>query len=272
VRALLVTALGAAALLVQAPAASGAPAASPTPSTKAPVALHSGDAITLQQLFGFLALPVHGGDWMRYRVTFADGPTVMKTIGFGSETVAGAPTLFIETYVHALEVTGLPPGSVSSSIGNDAVLKTYVVGDAFGDLNTPYRIVTSALKIGDLEYEVAPISDETYSALTGDVYSQVRDGVVRSIAPVDLVVGAQTVHASRIVASFVSVPLPAGGFSNGFTFEIWQSPDVPAGTVAISSTGSGPVRWRMLAYGRGYRSLFKNTLDQIRAQGQPAMP
>jgi len=236
-----------------------------------PVALHPGDRITDRQLFAYLSFGPHVGDWMQYRVVFLGGATALKTIGFGVESVGGKQTLYVETHVRALAVTGLAPGT-TTGIGTDAVLKTYVTGVTFADLSSPYRVVTSALKVGDFEYEIPPGTPETYTALAGDANLPARDGAIKSVDPIDMRVGAQSVHATHVVAMFASIPLPAGGVSNGYTLEVWQSPDVPAGTVAISSGGSRSVHWRLLAYGRGYRSLFKKGLDALRGASQPAMP
>jgi hypothetical protein len=237
-----------------------------------PVALHAGGTITDRQLFAYLAYPVSPGDWVRYRVVFADRTTVVKTIGFGVETVAGIRTLFIETHVRAQAVTGLPSGS-AVGIGTDAVLKTYVAGTVFGDLAHPYPVVTSALKVGAFEYEIAPASAQAYSALSGAAIAQVRTGTIQSVQPVDMRVGQQNLHATHVVASFPPAALPVGGFENASTLEVWQSPDAPLGTVAISSEGSRTVDWRLTAFGRGdYKTLFSKTLDQMRQASQPAMP
>lgn len=237
----------------------------------APSALHPGDDVTDRQLYSFLSFPPHPGDWVKYRVAFAGRSTAVKTIGFGSETVDGRATLYVETYVHAVAVTGLPAGS-SVGIGTDASLKTYVTGSSFGDLAYPYRVVTTAVKIGTFEYELSPGADESYTALAGTSYSAPRSGTVRSVEAVDMHVGEQALHATHVVATFTEAPLPVGGVALPFTLELWQSPDAPLGTIAISSVGPREVRWRMLAYGRGdYRSTFKQTLDQIRAQSAPSM-
>jgi len=238
----------------------------------APVAVHPGDTITDRQLFAYLSLPVEAGDWVRYRVVFADRSTAMKTIGFGTESVAGTRTLFVETHVSTQAVTGLP-AETAVGIGTDAVLKTYVAGAAFGDLAHPYTVITSALKVGAMEYEVSPGAGQTYSALAGTAVAQTRTGTIRSVQPVDLHVGSQTLHTVHIVASFDAAPLPVGGVALAYTLEVWQSPDAPLGTVAISSGGSHRVEWRLVAYGRGgYRSLFSKTLDQIRQTSKPTMP
>jgi hypothetical protein len=238
----------------------------------APVALHAGDTITDRQLFAYLAYPVSPGDWVRYRVVFADRTTVVKTIGFGVETVSGVRTLFIETHVRAQAVSGLPPGS-AVGIGADAVLKTYVDGTVFGDLAHPYPVLTSALKIGAFEYEVTPGSSEAYSALSGASLAQVRTGTVRSVQPLDMRVGQMTVHTTHVVASFPAAPLPVGGVAVAYALEVWQSPDAPLGTVAISSVGPRTVDWRMIAFGKGdYNTLFSQTLDQMRQGSRPAMP
>jgi hypothetical protein len=237
-----------------------------------PVALHPGDAITDRQLFAYLSYPPHQGDWVRYRVVFADHTAVDKTIGFGSETVSGKPTLFIETHVRADAVSGLPPGS-TVGVGMEAVLKTFVAGAAFGDLAHPYPVITSVLKVGNFEYEVTPGANESYSALSGAEYSAIRSGTVRSVKAIDLRVGRQTIHATHVIADFQAAALPVGGVLTALTLEVWQSPDAPLGTVAISSEGARTVDWRMVAYGRGdYHSLFDRTLEKIRAASRPAMP
>jgi hypothetical protein len=238
----------------------------------APVALHAGDAITDRQIFAYLAYPVNPGDWVRYRVRFADRSTVVKTIGFGAEMVSGVRTLFIETHVRAQGVTGLPPGS-TVGIGTDAVLKTYVAGTVFGDLAHPYPVVTSALKIGAFEYEIAPGNSQSYSALSGGALAPVRAGTIRSVQAVDMRVGEQTLHATHVVASFPEAPLPVGGIAVAYTIEVWQSPDAPLGTVAISSEGPRTVDWRLIAFGRDdYKTLFSKTLDEMRQAARPAMP
>jgi hypothetical protein len=238
----------------------------------APVALHRGDEITDRQLFAYLAYPPQPGDWVRYRVDFGETSTVIKTIGFGFESVGGVRTLFIETHVRALTVTGLPAES-TIGVGTDAVLKTYVAGTAFADLAHPYRVIASALHVGSFEYEVTPGGGETYSALSGAVYSPPRSGTVQSVKAVDMQVGGQTLHATHVVASFAAVPLPVGGVATGYTLEIWQSPEAPLGTVAIANAQAREVQWRLIAFGRGgYQSLFSKTLDQIRASSRPDMP
>lgn len=245
--------------------------ASPTPASAPPIALHPGDHISDRQLFAYLSFGVHPGDWVEYRVDLAGGLTAIKTIGFGVETVAGSPTLFIETHVRALPVMGLPASS-TIGIGTDAVLKTYVSATTFGDLDTPYHIVTTALEVGEFAYEVKPATDETYTALAGDVYEPARMGTIRSVEPVDLRVGAATVHTTHVVATFEALPLPVGGVSAGYTLEVWQSPELPAGTVQIASPGMRTVHWRCTAFGRGYRSLFRRSLDEIRSGAQPSAP
>ena len=265
-RAALATACAAAALAVSAPAPSRAATSPPVPP-----ALHPGDAITDDQLYAYLAYPVSPGDWVRYRVVFADRSTIVKTVGFGSESVGGTRTLFIETHVSAQPVTGLPPGS-TIGVGTEAVLKTYVSGASFGDLAHAYAVVTSALKVGSFEYEVQPGAGETYSALAGAASAAARAGTIKSVRAVDMRVGRQTLHATHVVASFPSAPLPLGGVALAFTLDVWQSPEAPLGTVAIASEGARTVQWRLVAFGRGdYKSLFSKTLDQIRRSSQPSM-
>jgi hypothetical protein len=104
------------------------------------------------------------------------------------------------------------------------------------------------------------------------VYAEPRTGTVRRVEAVDIRVGSVVAHATHVVASFPSAPLPVGGVATGYTLEVWQSPDVPVGTVAIANPGSRAVRWRLIAFGRGnYRSYFSETLNRIRAASQPSM-
>ena len=256
-------------MLVKARAAALALACMSSMGASAPVAIHAGDAITDRQLFSYLSFPATAG-WVRYRVTFADKSTVEKTVGFGKESVGGKPTNFIETHVSAQGVTGFPgPGPIG--IGTDAVLKTYVDAASFGDIAQSYRVLTSALKVGAFEYEIGPGPGETFSILTGAENLPARDGKVRSVGAVDLRVGGRVVHCTHVVAAFGAAPLPLGGMQAPYTLEVWQSPDVPLGTVAISS-GRGSIDWRLVAYARdGYKSLFVKTLDQIRRASQPGM-
>ena len=264
-------------------AAPPSPAPSPTPSPSratpqpprippaVPVALHAGDSISDRQLFAYLSYPVAPGDWVRYRVAFPDGSTVDKTVGFASERVDGTPTLFIETHVRALPVSGLL-AETTVGVGTDAVLKTYVIGSTLGDLARTYRVLTSALKVSSFEYEVSPGNGATYSILTGAVDTSPRYGRLRSINAVDMRIGRIVVHATHLVAEFPSRSLPAGGIDLPIAFDVWQSPDVPLGTVEIKSGGGRYIDWRLVAFGRGYRSMFSKTLDQIRSASQPAMP
>ena len=236
----------------------------------APVAVHPGDTITDRQLFAYLAFPSSNG-WVRYRVRFADKSTVEKTVGFGSETLAGKTTAFIETHVSAQGVTGLV-GPSPIPIGTDAVLKTYVDAVSVGDISQTYRVISSALKVGGFEYEVTPGQGQTFSILTGAQQDAPRQGKVRSVDAVDLRVAGRVVHCTHIVAAFRAAPLPLGGTQAPYTLELWQSPDVPLGTVAIVSDGGRSIDWRLVAFGRsGYKSLFVKTLDQIRRASQPGM-
>ena len=267
----------AAALAFVAAAVLGAASPSPSPSPPrippaVPVALHAGDSISDRQLFAYLAYPVAPGDWVRYRVVFADGSTVDKTVGFASERVEGTPTLFIETHVRALPVSGLL-AETTVGIGTDAVLKTYIIGSTFGDLARTYRVMTNALKVSSFEYEVSPGGGATYSILTGAVDTSPRYGRLRSIEAVDMHIGRAVIHATHLVADFPSRSLPAGGIDLPITMDVWQSPDVPLGTVAIKAGAGRSIDWRLVAFGRGgYRSMFSKTLDQIRSASQPSMP
>ena len=223
-------------------------------------------------MFAYLSYPPSPGDWVRYHVDFPDGSSVEKTIGFGVEAVGSVPTLYVETHVSATAVSGLPAES-TIGIGTDAVLKEYVAGSTFDDLAHAYAVETSAVKVGQLEYEVTPGSDATYSLLTGAVDEPARMGELRSVSAADIRVGGAVVHATHLIADFPASGQTSTIMSAPLTLEIWQSPDAPLGTIAIKAGGGLFVGWRMVAFGRSdYATLFSKSLDAIRKSAQPAMP
>jgi hypothetical protein len=87
------------------------------------------------------------------------------------------------------------------------------------------------------------------------------------VEPKDMNVGGVSVHATHLMVSFPSVSA-AGVAVPSTLIEVWQSPDVPLGTVASAGTILGVRRSSTLsAFGRGnYRSAINVGLDTLRNQ------
>jgi len=81
-------------------------------------------------------------------------------------------------------------------------------------------------------------------------------------------VAGATVHATHIIVSFAGVSVAEGADVPPTTVEVWQSPDVPIGTVSSHARYLGVDRsTALIAFGRGdYRSLITTSLDELRAQ------
>ncbi|HLJ84569.1 MAG TPA: hypothetical protein VKT51_10390 [Candidatus Eremiobacteraceae bacterium] len=242
-----------------------------------PAALHPGDSVTLADLYGFLSPLPQPGDWVSVRNT-GGGVASVVTTGFGVEDVAGKPTLWIETRVDSQPVTGL--GSMQSGdIAPPIVLKTYVGGDAFGPFGAQYDVIASVAGIGDRAFRLSDRTAgyptlstgqapaPTFSLSDGTPFAQ-SAGTVISVEPKDLVAGGSTVHATHIVVAFQGNGVAEGATVPPSIVEVWQSPDVPLGTVASRARYSGIDRQTALvAFGRGgYRSEITTSLDALRAQ------
>jgi hypothetical protein len=242
-----------------------------------PAALHPGDSVTLADLYGFLSPLPQPGDWITVRST-GGGVASVVTTGFGVETVAGKQTLWIETRVDSQPVSGL--GSMQAGdIAQPIVLKTYVGGDAFGAFGAQYDVVASVAGIGDRSFRLSDRTAgyptlssgaapaPTYSLADGMPFA-LSTGTVMAVEPKDLVIGGTTVHATHIVVSFQGVSVAEGATVPPSIVEVWQSPDVPLGTVASRARYLGIDRQTALvAFGRGdYRSEITTSLDALRSQ------
>jgi hypothetical protein len=239
-----------------------------------PVALHVGDSVALADVYGYLAALPQPGDWVRIR-TQAGGAVTSVTTGFGAESVGGQRTLWIETRVDAQMVSG---GGVMTS-ANPAppvVSKTYIVGDSFGPFSANYQVVATVAAIGDKAFRMNDRAADvpgvgvsgpppTYSLADGLPFPT-RLGTVLITEPKDMTVGSVTVHATHLEVSFPSVSV-AGVSVPSARIDVWQSPDVPLGTVASSGAILNVSRSSALdAFGRGsYRSAIGVSLDVLRA-------
>jgi hypothetical protein len=269
VRAGLIAAACAAAVAISAEAFT-----EPREVSAAPVALHAGDSVSLADLYGYLAALPQPGDWVRVR-TQAGGAVTTVTTGFGMESVGGKSTLWIETRVDAQTVSGAGV-MTSTNPAPSVVSKTYVVGDAFGPFPATYEVIATVAAIGDKAFRmndrasdfigVGPTSPPpTYSLADGLPFAT-RQGTVLIAEPKDMAVGQITVHATHLLVSFPSVSV-AGVSVPATLVDVWQSPDVPLGTVASSGAILGVSRSSTLAaFGRGdYRSAIGIGLDALRA-------
>jgi hypothetical protein len=243
-------------------------------ASAAPNALHAGDSVSLADLYGYLAALPQPGDWTRVR-TQAGGAVTTVTTGFGVESVGGKRTLWIETRVDAQTVSG---GGVMTSVNPapSIVSKTYVVGDTFGPFPSSYEVIATVAAIGDKAFRmndrasdfvgIGPTSPApTYSLADGLPFAS-RQGTVLIAEPKDMTVGQASVHATHLLVSFPSVAV-AGVSVPSTIIDVWQSPDVPLGTVATSGAVFGVSRSTTLAaFGRGdYRSAIGISLDTLRA-------
>jgi hypothetical protein len=242
-----------------------------------PAALHPGDSVTLADLYGYLSPLPQPGDWVAVRNT-GGGVASVVTTGFGEETVAGKPTLWIETRVDSQPVTGL--GSMQAGdIAPPIVLKTYVGGDAFGPFGAQYNVIASVAGIGNRSFRLSdstaayptlssgPGPAPTYSLADGMPFAR-SAGTVIAVEPKDLVEGGATVHATHLVVSFQGASVAEGATVPQSIVEVWQSPDVPLGTVASRARYVGVDRQTALvAFGRGdYRSVITTSLDALRSK------
>jgi hypothetical protein len=245
------------------------------PACAAPNALHPGDSVSLADLYGYLSALPQPGDWVRVRVQ-GGGAITSVTTGFGVESVGGTRTLWIETRVEAQSVSG---GVVmtSTNAAPPVISKTYVVGNSFGPFGSSYEVIATVAAIGDKAFRmndraadslgVAPAGPPSTFSLTDGLPFAGRQGTVLVIEPKDMNVGGTVVHATHLVVSFPSVSA-AGVAVPSTLIEVWQSPDVPLGTVASKGSMLGvTLSSTLAAFGRGdYRSAIGVGLDTLRNQ------
>ena len=241
-----------------------------------PVALHTGDSVTLSDLYGYLAALPQPGDWVTVSNT-GGGVSSVVTTGFGAEDVAGTRTLWIETSVKTLPVSGL--GLMQSGdFAAPVILKTYVTGVAFGPFGAKYGVIASVASIGDKAFRLSDrfagyptrasgSEAPTFSLADGTPFAQ-SAGAVEAVEPKDMEVAGAAIHATHIVVSFAGESVAQGAAVPPSVVEVWQSPDVPLGTVASHVRYIGVDRsTALVAFGRGdYRSLITTSLDELRAQ------
>lgn len=247
-----------------------------SPAFAGPAALHTGDSVSLADLYGYLAPLPRPGDWVAIRNT-GGGVSSVETIGFGAEDVAQVRTLWIETSVETQPVIGL--GSMQAAdIAPPVVLKTYVSGASFGPFGAQYDVIASVADIGDKSFRLSdrfagyptlsPGSQPpTFSLADGVPFARSLGSVV-AVEPKDMTAAAALVHATHVVVSFAGQEVAQGAVVPPTIVEVWQSPDVPLGMVASHAQYIGvDRRTELVAFGRGdYRSRISTTLDALRGQ------
>jgi len=244
----------------------------PALAEPSPAALHVGDRVTQSDLLGYLFSAPRSGDWVRYRISF--GPaTVEKTIGFGSELIDGRATPFVEVRDASAAVAN-PPGGQSFDVGGANIVKTYVDAAGFADLTARYAVVATVMKVGDSLYRIDERRPQTpeiaangplpaFSLLESIPVADLRRGLVTDVALQDLRIGTSFVHATRVTAQFQAVPEAA---VPPVILIVWQSPDVPLGTVAFRAVFSDrELAVTLEGFGRGdYQPAIAQRLDDVR--------
>lgn len=259
------------ACIASAASAPGSAAVSPSPSPAPTRELRVGDEITQTALLGYLAQTPRSGDWARHQISFG-AVRIDQTVGFGSETIDDRPRPFIEISAarHGVAWTPVP---LSWHAGGASIAKTYLDADAFAAPDAHYRALATVLEIGDSAYRIdyrhaqppqvlanAPPSRLTLVAplLTGDLLT----GRILEIAEQELTVNGRSMRVTRITALFGSA---LGGALPQTLLRVWQSPDVPLGTVAVRAEVSGrELRIDLVDFGHGaYVSRIKQALNDI---------
>lgn len=270
-RALFVAGSAAVALIASAASASGSGLASPSPAGAPTRELRVGDEITQTALLGYLAQTPRPGDWARHRISFGD-VRIDQTVGFGSETIDDQPRPFIEISA-ARSGVAWAPVPLGWHVGGASIAKTYLDADAFAAADAQYQALATVLLIGDSAYRIdyrraqppqvlanAPPSRLTLVAplLVGDLLT----GRILEIAKQDLTVKGRSMRVARVTALFGSA---LGGALPQTLLRVWQSPDVPLGTIAVRADTSGrELRIDLVDFGhRDYVSRIKQALNDI---------
>jgi hypothetical protein len=245
------------------------------PAQAMTLAPKAGDAITQQELLGYLFVAPQSGDWLRYRVS-ANGNTLLtKTIGFGTERLADSNDAFFEIQTQSSGLISSPVQSHSVA-GGSLIWKMYVDAPNFDDGSRLYTFVAGVIKIGDAYFRLGsgpgqPLSPAYHQPLqslllygTLDLPDN-RSGIVVQSQPQDVTIGAQTVHTVHTIVDFPALDM---GTANGLPearMETWQTTDVPLGLVEIrSSSGSATYDVNLTGFGRGsYHSLIDQAFDSI---------
>jgi len=233
-----------------------------------------GDLITQTQLLGYLFVAPQSGDWLRFRVS-VDGTTLLvKTIGFGSETLHDTQRAYVETQTQTSGLAGQPVPA-NNVAGGELIWKMYVDAPDFNDPARTYAFVAGVIKIGDAVFRLSTGPGQPLSAPAQTLQSLVlygalplpddRSGTVAASLPENIRAGNKSLQAVHTTVDFAARSI---GMANGLPqarVEAWQTTDVPLGVVTVRSTTNGHVySVDLIAYGRGsYRSQITEQFDDI---------
>lgn len=238
------------------------------------VAPQPGAAITQSQLLGYLFVAPQPGDWVRYRVS-VDGDTLLvKTVGFGAETLHDAQHAYFETQTQTTGVVGQPT-EAHQIAGGTIIWKMFVNAADFDDAQRGYAFVAGIIKIGDASFRLGTGPGQPLSAPAQSVQSLVlygalplpddRVGTIASSQPEDKRLGSSVVHTVHTIVEFAAHPVNMATGLPQARLETWQTTDVPLGVVAIRSTTNGHVySVDLAAFGRSsYHSVITGPFDDI---------
>jgi hypothetical protein len=249
--------------------------ASVSPASAMSLAPKTGDAITQQELLGYLFVAPQPGDWLRYRVSVNGNTLLGKTIGFGVDHLDGADDAFFEIQTQSSGLISSPVESQSVA-GGTLVWKMYVDAPNFDDSARLYTFVAGVIKIGDAFFRLGsgpgqPLSPAYHQPLQSLllfgtlVLPDNRSGVVAQSQPQDVTLGIQTLHTVHTIVDFPARDIGSATGLPQARVETWQTTDVPLGLVAIRSTTDGTTySVDLTAFGRGsYRSLIDRQFESI---------
>lgn len=246
--------------------------------------IHPGDHVTQTAVFSYAFAAPQPGDWVRYRLGVGN-TTFERTLGFGSEQVGDKKLLFIESREASTAVINAPVPT-SKQIGGDIVSRTYVDASALGDPAQTYSVVATVFKVGDALYRIdyrakqpaavaANGPPQRYDLLGSLPFRDPRTGVVSIVEPQTLDLASRKLAATHVVAQFPAARIPGGGSVPVLLLEVWQSSDVPLGTVRYRATVSGKtIALDLIDFGRGnYHPVIDKPLDSIQPlSGSTAPP
>lgn len=222
----------------------------------------AGDTITQTDLLNYLFVPPQTGDWLTYRVSVNDNQLLVKTVGFGVETIRDQNSAYFETQTQTSGLLNIPVQSHTVAGGN-LIWKMYVDAPNFNDNTHLYSFVAGIIKIGDALFRLGlgptqPLSPSYHEPLqTLLLYGTLplpddRSGLVVSSAPEDMDVSGRTLHTVHTIVDF---PARSIGMANGLPqerLETWQTADVPLGLVTLRlDTNGNRYTMKLIAYGRG---------------------
>lgn len=236
----------------------GAALAAGLPFASAAAAL-VGKQTTQGDLFAALPRP-ESGDWLR--MTMGSGVPYGKQIGFGTEVQRdGTRLAFVETQI----------GIASLACNPNTTRKTYLTTPHFGALVTPYPVLATVARSGNIVTRWADVAGgQTRSAsdahlrLLDEAYLyDARSLTIESVEKETLHVAGRARETTRVTARFGRAAR-AGQLE---TVELWHAPDVPFGVARYRATLSDldPFSLSLDKYGARFKTYLDVSLDAVRS-------